>query len=388
VTSKDNRFMVHGKTSGLFLNGGQNVCYLTEISIRGTGSDGTLSQLITFDSTDLSVIKVYLSGTLISLPKTFNGIVIDSSSYNVIDVFFPGGEHVTWTANSATVNIYLPGAQYWKNVIGLCGQIDAAYPYCMTASPQKLYPTMVPFLDFCANTWIVPSLKRSVLDNSTIPDNGTIFYQNTTIPDNTTVLENTTDPVGNATSYVVSDNFLTKAATSICVEMFKILGDVCPPETNNNLPFYESTCIYDGSAFLTNRFNQISPNTDVSTLLNVDVNTFIQNIQLLSETILDQETYSFMVSSVNSGLHDCFFRNLTFNVTHPEFDVNAFRNSLPGCSSYCKFPGTSCSADDKCQLSLTLEQLITLISDSGSTPTIPMNVILIIGSVLLLLSIW
>jgi len=337
---------------------------------------------------------VYLGGTEITPPMSFNGIQIDSPSSNVIDVYFPGGEHVTWTAYLAVVNIYLPGAQYWKNVVGLCGQLDAANPFCITSTGKK-YPAVAPYLDYCANTWKLPSLKRSIaqntnisIDNTTIPDNGTIFYQNTTIPDNTTVLENTTDPVGNSTSFVVSDNFLSKAAKSICVEMFKILGDVCPPETNNNLPFYESTCIYDGSAFLTNRFNQLSPNTDVSTLLNVDVTTFIQDIQLLSETILDQETYTFMVSSVNSGLHDCFFRNLTFNVTHPEFDVNAFRNSLPGCSSYCKFPGTACSADDQCQLSLTLQQLITLISDSGSTPTIPMNVILIIGSVLLLLSIW
>jgi len=337
---------------------------------------------------------VYLGGTVITLPITFNGIQIYSSSYNVIEVYFPGGEHVRWIA-SYTVNIYLPGAQYWKNVVGLCGQLDAVNPYCIS-STGKIYPTApeVPYLDYCANTWKLSSLKRSIaqntnisFDNTTIPDNGTIFYQNTTIPDNTTIPQNTTDPVGNSTSFVVTDNFLSKAAKSICVEMFKILGDICPPETNNNLPFYESTCIYDGSALLTNRFNQISPNTDVSTLLTVDVNTFIQDIQLLSETILDQDTYTFMVSSVNSGLHDCFFRNITFNVTHPEFDATAFRASLPGCSSYCKFPGTSCSADDQCQFSLTLEQLITLISTSGSTPTIPMNVILIIGSVLLLLSI-
>jgi len=365
-----------------------NVCYLIEISIRGTGSDGTLSPLIVVDATP----QVYLSGTAISLPYTFNGIEI-GYGLGGIDVEFPGGEHVTWIASAGEVDVYLPGAQYWKNVVGFCGQIDASSPFCIGASGKK-YPATAPYLDYCANSWVISSLKRSIetqnttIDNSTIPDNGTIFYQNTTIPNNTTILENTTDPVGNATSFVVTDNFLSKAAKSICVDLFKILGDVCPPETNNNLPFYESTCIYDGSALLTNRFNQLSPNTDVSTLLTVDVTTFIQDIGLLSQTILDQETYTFMVSSVNSGLNDCFFRNMTFNVTHPVFDANAFRSSLPGCSSYCKFPGTSCSADDQCQFSLTLQQLITLIADSGSTPTIPMNVILIIGSVLLLLSIW
>jgi len=178
----------------------------------------------------------------------------------------------------------------------------------------------------------------------------------------------------------VSDNILTKAAKSICVELFEFLGDLCPANSSQNLPSYQTTCIYDGSALITKKFEQLSPSTDVDTVSK----SFFSNLAILSETILDADIWTLMVASARTGIQDCFYQNLTLNGTNPEFDVSSFLTALPGCSSYCTIAGASCSDDDECQFSLTLGELIDRASSGSST--IPLNVVLFIGCVLL--SIW
>jgi len=162
--------------------------------------------------------------------------------------------------------------------------------------------------------------------------------------------------------------------------MFDTLEEVCPDGYKENLPIYESSCIYDGSALLSHRFEQLQ--LDDSIIDNP--NAFFTNAAQLAETVFDDSTYYFMVSSVRAGIHDCFYEAQNLSLVEPVFNVNEFFVSLPSCSSYCKFPGSSCSVKDECQLSLTLADLIAL---TGSASTIYMNVMFLIVC-LLTLSIW
>jgi len=175
---------------------------------------------------------------------------------------------------------------------------------------------------------------------------------------------------------------VTKAATSICSSMFQALGKVCPANYSQNLPTYQSTCIYDGAALITYQLNQIVPTLSFDSVS--DFTDSIQNLGKLAETALTVSAFNTMVSSVQSGMTDCFFRNQTFNATNPRFNYDVFTASLPSCESYCNYPGSTCSSG-QCQLSLTVSQLITL---AGSSSTIHINVVFMFFIVCVLLSIW
>jgi len=182
--------------------------------------------------------------------------------------------------------------------------------------------------------------------------------------------------------YIVPDNFVSSAVKSICSSMFTVVEDVCPANYQQNLPNYETSCAYDGAALLSYRFDQLKIDASIIN----DPGSFFTNAEQLAETVFDSSTYYFMVSSVRAGIHDCFIQAQNVSLAEPAFKANAFYKSLPGCSSYCKFPGSSCSSTGDCQLSLTLAQLITLVA-TGSASTICMNVLFLIVC-LLTLSIW
>jgi len=182
-------------------------------------------------------------------------------------------------------------------------------------------------------------------------------------------------------AYVVPDNFVSGVIKSICSTMFNTLEEVCPAGYQDNLPIYEASCSYDGSALLSYRFDQLQ--LDDSILTNPAA--FFTNAAQLAETVFDDSTYYYMVSSVRAGIHDCFYQAQNLSLVEPVFNVNEFYGSLPGCSSYCKFPGASCSSSGDCQLSLTLAQLIALTASSAST--IYMNIMILIIC-LLTLTIW
>jgi len=188
--------------------------------------------------------------------------------------------------------------------------------------------------------------------------------------------------------------FYQKQPQKFAFFFFDVLSDLCPANFSENLDVYETTCIYDGSAFLTYNFEQLDTgSTDIDSLddLITNVKSLVSNLKLLGETILDEDSFSFIISSVRSGIHDCFYRNLTTNSTTTnsttnstelDFDIDAFYSSLPGCSSYCVFPGASCSEEDDCELTMTFEELIDFVQSGSST--IQMNVIIFIGSIVLL----
>jgi len=175
-------------------------------------------------------------------------------------------------------------------------------------------------------------------------------------------------------TYVVTDNFVSKVIKHICSSMFDILVEICPFGYQQNLPIYEASCGYDGSALLSYRFDQLKIDASIIT----NPKAFFTNAAQLAETVFDESTYRYMITSVHAGIHDSF--SLAANIS----DVNEFFISLPGCSSYCKFPGASCSSAGDCQLSLTLAQMIAL---TASASTIYMNVMFLIIC-LLTLSIW
>jgi len=144
-------------------------------------------------------------------------------------LIFPGGEIVDWDGRDTT-NIYLPGSQYWRNVEGLCGRFDATNIYCQ--GPDNTIYTEEQ-RESCSNSWILQNqgLKRFIAqdsNNDTLLDNSTIIYDNYTLPGNDTIFYQndteipphySTDAV-NSTAFIVYDNFLSKAATKICVFFF------------------------------------------------------------------------------------------------------------------------------------------------------------------------
>jgi len=160
--------------------------------------------------------------------------------------------------------------------------------------------------------------------------------------------------------------------------MFDVLENICPADHQQNLSIYQTSCIYDGSALLTYQFDQLSINAD--SIIN-DPKAFFTDATELAETVLEPSTYYFMVSSVRAAIHECFIQSQNISISEPVWNVTQFYGSLPGCSSYCKYPGASCSSDGDCQLSLTFEQLIGL---TGSSTTIYINFMFLIVCLLIL----
>jgi len=195
-------------------------------------------------------------------------------------------------------------------------------------------------------------------------------------------LDNSTDT---STSYSVTDSILSRAATSICTSMFSSISSLCPHNRSQYLQYYETTCIYDGAAMLTYQLNQMAPSISFSSFSSFA--TSIDNLGLSTQTLLTQNIFSVMTASIKSGLASCFFSNLTFNATKPEFDANLFTSDiLPPCTSYCIYPGASCSPSGECQFSLTFSALSKLGSAScREYSSMGMFIILCIS---LFLSIW
>jgi len=297
-------------------------------------------------------------------------------------VTFPGGETVHWDGVDA-VSITLPAFQYWKNVKGLCGYMDASKPYCVGSNGHQWTTNGTDVwgyltgngLNICADSWrtnTTGGLKRSIEQNSNTSFGNETAFGNLTYD---------TTPE-NATVFSVVDDFVTKAVTAICSPMFEALGKVCPSNYSQNLPNYQLTCIYDGAALLSYQLNQIVPTLSFDSVS--DFTNSFQNLGKLAETVLTVSAFTTMVSSVQRGMEDCFFQDLTFNETNPQFNPDAFTASLPGCQSYCNYPGSTCSSG-QCQFSLTVSQLITL---AGSSSTVHINVVLMFFIVCVLLSIW
>jgi len=380
AVSMDNTFQVLGQTTPLFLVGGGNVCMLNAISVIGPAADGTLSEKIIYDSSVSGTLKVTYGGLDITSkvleksysPNQYSGITISSTS-----VSFANGESVSWDGPSGTTVISLPGGQYWKNIKGLCGYLDASIPYCTlnpkTPQSKPVYynPGNPVALSFCASSWklVQPNLKRSIED---FYSNSSTIIANVTYdePDNTTV-----------PAFVVPNNFITNVAISICNSMFDSLGTICPKNHSQNLPIYRESCVYDGAALLSYQLNQIVPSFSFNSI--TDFFKSVQDLGKLGETALSGDAFTVMEGSVRSGISDCLFQNLTFNATKPVFNSDVFTSALPGCESYCKLPGMSCSSN-RCQFTLTLGELITY---AGSSSSVQINVVFMFF-IVCALSIW
>jgi hypothetical protein len=375
VTSKDGRFKVYGLT-GDYLGTNDYVTMLNTISIIGPGADGDISPNITlFAPSQAETLPnvITLDGVDISnsLPYVFNEIRIGVADNNWYYIEFPSTETVIWNGKD-TVYIYLPGAKYWQNVNGLCGEIDPTYNFCQSPNGYQYSTSFDDDLLDCAYSWTVSNTSPVPIPQPT-PNPSTV-----PMPQPVPNVPNPEVPAPPA--WVVPDNFVSNVIKTICFSMFDVLEEVCPAGYTQNLPIYKTSCVYDGAALLTNRFNALQISVDTLS----DPSTFFTNAEQLAKTVFDDSTYSSMVSSVHAGVHDCFFQSQNISLSAPVFNATRFYGSLPGCSSYCKFPGALCSSSGDCQLSLTLADLITL---TGSSSTIYINVMFLIVC-MLILSIW
>jgi hypothetical protein len=422
VTSKDGRFKVYGRT--IPTTGNSQVSNLNSISIIGPGTGGYISPNITFDSSTIPVTTVVTVGGVVINPSQLpyainNEIMIGLDASNWYYAEFPNNETVVWNGKDTTY-IYVPRDKYSQNVYGLCGEIDALYQYCKGSDGEQHAIDVgkdaetSQSLNACGDSWVVP-YSSNLPNPQPVPAPNIVIpvpipspdIQPTPYPD--TVPNSQPEPAPSPDSvipepspngvipvpspngvipgpaplpdaYVVPDNFVSRVIKTICTDMFNVLEDVCPAEYQQNLPIYESSCVYDGAALLSYRFDQLKIDGSIID----DPGSFFTNAEQLAETVFDDSTYYFMVSSVRAGIHDCFFQAQNISIVEPVFNVNVFRQSLPGCTSFCKYPGSTCSSNGDCQLSLTLAQLITL---TGSASTICMNVLFLIIC-LLTLSIW
>jgi len=414
--------------------------HLVSISVVGLGSDFTLFDKIIFNLGG----SVSINGQVITnFPYTDNGVSVTNSF-----VRYPNGEYVSWDPNNQNVHVYLPGNNYWKNVKGLCGYMDASVPYC-TGSYGERCGTSEVGLNFCGATWEVSSLKRNVPNmTAPAPASGNIPAPGINIPASGNIpapasgnipspasgnipapgnipspasgnipapaLGNIPAPAsgnipspasGNIPSpasgnnsapeiyntSVVSFNLtscphtiLTTATTNICNAIFGFLKDTCPPGTQQNLLMFTTTCIYDGTALVISAYMAISGGTPITSIESFFND--IENAEKIVSTVLSQSTFNMMVSSVISAAADCFFRNITnLNETSPNFDLESFTNSyLPTCEQYCSTIDGSC-VNGVCQFDLTLSEIFAKYAVSGAPSIYLLNISLVLMMIIVLI---